>query len=114
MPDPDDKILFRAFRAANIEEELAYTAVQELRNMAGQNITAALEGHKAELGAKIEGYKAELGAKIEGRFAEVSGKIDAQASEIRTTRWMMGAILALLATLTALGLLNTVLGLAGR
>lgn len=32
--------------------------------------------------------------------------------EIRATRWMLGAILALLAVLAALGLLNIALGLA--
>ncbi len=31
--------------------------------------------------------------------------------DIRTTRWMMGAVLALLAALIALGVFNTVLGL---
>ena len=72
--------------------------------MAGQNITAHLDARFAELNAKMDSQKVEL-----------NGKIDAQkeafGTEIRATRWMMGAILALLATLAALGLFNTARGL---
>ena len=61
---------------------------------------------------------AELGSKIDALRVELNGKIDAQkevfGSEIRTTRWMMGAILALLAILAALGLFNTALDLMDR
>ena len=68
--------------------------------MAGQSVTA------------------ELGSKIDALRVELNGKIDAQKevfeSEMRTTRWMMGAILALLAILAALGLFNTALGLMDR
>ena len=66
-------------------EGMAFTAVQEVRNMAGQNIDAKLEAMRAEIAAQ--------GAKTD------------------STRWMLGAVVALLATLTALGLFNTVLGL---
>ena len=129
---PDDKILYQAWREAGISEDLAYTAVQEVREMAGENITATLEGHKAELSSALEGQKAELSAALasnqaatDALRAELNGKIDSQGSkidaqkdslgtEIRMTRWMMGAILALLATLTALGLLNTILGLVAK
>ena len=85
MTDPDDKILFDALRRAGISEDMAYTAVQEVRNMAGQNIDAKLEAIRAEIAAQ--------GAKND------------------STRWMLGAVLAPLATLAALGLLNTALGL---
>ncbi len=61
---------------------------------------------------------AELGSKIDALRVELNGKIDAQkevfGSEIRTTRRLLGAVLALLAILTALSLFNTALGLMDR
>ncbi len=50
MSDSADKILFDALRDAVVAEQLAYTAVQEVRNMAGQNFTA-------ELGSKIDAQR---------------------------------------------------------
>ena len=60
--------------------------------MAGQNIDAKLEAIRAEIAAQ-------------------GAEIAAQGAKTDSTRWMLGAVLALLATLTALGLLNTVLNL---
>ena len=60
--------------------------------MAGQNIDAKLEAIHAEIAAQ--------GAKI----AAIGAKTD-------STRWMLGAVLALSATLTALELFNTALAL---
>jgi 2-phosphoglycerate kinase len=81
--------LFRALRSVGVEPDLAYSADDEVRSQAGQNVITVLDA----------------------RFAELSAKIDSQATEIRSNRWMMGAVLALLATLTALGVFNTALGL---
>ena len=86
--------------------------------MAGQNITAHLDARFAELNAKIDSQKVELNGKIDAQGNKIDAqgtKIDAQKeafeTEIRSTRWMMGAILALLAVLAAIGLFNTALGL---
>ena len=62
---------------------MAYAAVQEVHDVAGQNIDAKFEAIRAEIAA--------IGAKND------------------STRWMLGAALALSATLTALGLLSTAL-----
>ncbi len=107
VSDPDDKILFDALREAGATENLAYTAVQEVRNMAGQNIIAAIDA----LNGKIDAQGTKIDGKIDAQGTKIDSKIDAQGTEIRATRWMLGAILALLATLAALGLFNTVLGL---
>lgn len=69
--------------------------------MAGQNVFAA-----------IDALRIQLNGKIDAQGAKIDGKIDAQGAEIRATRWMLGAILALPATLTALGLFNTLPGLS--
>lgn len=78
--------LFEALEIAQVPSLKAYTAVQEVRLMAGENIIAV----------------------IETKFEVLSSKLDAQQTEIRSTRWMMGAVFALMATLTALGVFNTV------
>ena len=76
--------LFRALRQGGAEENLAFTATQEVVEMAGHNIAALLGAHKTELAAKF----------------------DAQKAELTTLRWMLMAVLALLAALTALGIIN--------
>ena len=45
----DDKKFFQALRAANVPEDLSYTAVQELGNMAGQNIAASITALEAKI-----------------------------------------------------------------
>lgn len=54
----------------------------------------------------------ELGAKID----KLGSKLDLQkeffAGEMRAVRWMLGAILALSATLTVLSLFHTLVGLS--
>lgn len=66
--------LFEALVIAQIPSLKSYTAVQEVRHMAGENISA-------ELNAKFE---------------VLSSKID-------STRWMMGSLLALVAIAAAGG-----------
>lgn len=83
--------LFRALRSAGVEPDPACRADDEVRSQAGQNVITV----------------------VNARFDELSAKIDSQATEIRSNRWMMGAVLALLATLTALGVFNTALDLVG-
>ena len=46
---------------------------------------------------------------IDAKFEAIRAEIAAQGAKNDSTRWMLGAALALSATLTALGLLNTAL-----
>ena len=75
MPDEplssDDKPTFDALRQAGVEEGLAYTAAQMIRDLADRNVLSPL------------------------------------AARMAAMRWMLAAILALLAALTALGLFST-------
>lgn len=63
MAGSNDRLLFEAFREAGASEKTAYTAVQEVRNMAGQNIFAAIDALRVELNGKIEAQ----GDKIEAQ-----------------------------------------------
>lgn len=57
----DDKRLYHLFRKAGMDEDGAYTAVQEVRNMAGQNIIARMEAQAAELKAEVRGIHRIIG-----------------------------------------------------
>ena len=52
-------------------------------------------------------------AAIDALRDELNAKIDAQIAEAKSTRWMVGVVMALLAILTGLCVLNTVFGLMG-
>ena len=77
--------LFRALRAAGVEAELAYSADDEVRAQAGQNVTAVLNV----------------------RFSELSAKIDAVNSRIDTLQRVIWPLIVLLAS-TVFGLLYRV------
>ena len=83
-PQARGGLLFRALRQGGSEEDLAFAATQEVIEMAGHNISAVLRTHRAELSAHI---------------AELNAKVDA-------LRWMLMAVLALLAALTTLGIIS--------
>ena len=76
-PQARGSVLFRALRQGGSEEDLAFAATQEVIEMAGQNILAAMRADRTERSAKIDAL-----------------------------RWMLMAVLALLAAITALGIIN--------
>lgn len=53
-PEADNRILFKAFLGANVDEVLAFDAVEETRKMAGDNHSAAIGVMKAEMHGKFE------------------------------------------------------------
>ena len=98
MPVSDDKILFDALRKAGAPEDMAYTAVQEVRNMAGQNVTAELGARIAELGtntdAKFAGMNAKFAgadAKIDSMRAEIMARLDAERRIVWTLLLLIAA-----------------------
>ncbi|MDE0166753.1 MAG: hypothetical protein OXL36_16780 [Bryobacterales bacterium] len=65
--DPQRTGLFAALRSANADELLAYNAVEEVRNMAAQN--------------------------IDEKFEVQNAKFDAVNASINSLRWMTGGLL---------------------
>ena len=67
MPDtglvlnPDDKPIYEALRAGGVPEDLAYTAVQRIRDVAAANM-----------------------------IAQLMAKLDAQNAQLAALRWLMG------------------------
>ena len=77
--DPDGLAVLHALSRDDLSPKDAYNAVQGLRNMAGQNIIAAIEAYKGEMAAKL----------------------DAQNAKLDALRWMIGGGFALLGILIA-------------
>ncbi len=122
--DPPDKsvglskkgALFRALLKAGCDAEVAYTALEEARSMAGENVTARIEGQLTDfnqLAAQVRGELRELknliaeqgetlthhGAKLD----VLAVRMDGLKTEMRL---MWGALGALV---TVLGLVFTLL-----
>ena len=104
----------------------AYSADDEVRSQAGQNVITVLNARFAELNAKIEAFETRIDAKIEaletridakienaqGQIdslrAELSGRLDAVNSRIDTLQRVIWPLVVLLAS-TVFGLLYRVL-----
>lgn len=78
--------LFRALRNAPVDAETAYEAIEEIRDMAGQNVVAELRAHSdrryAELRAHSDSNYAELRARIDSNYAELNARIDNNHAEL--------------------------------
>ena len=56
-PDPDDKRVFFLLRKTGLDEDEAYTLVQELQNMAAANLIARFE---SKMDAQLQALRSEL------------------------------------------------------
>ena len=78
--------LFRALRNAPVDAETAYEAIEEIRDMAGQNVVAELRAHSdrryAELRAHSDSNYAELRAHSDSNYAELRARIDSNYAEL--------------------------------
>ena len=83
----DTKPVFKAFRAAKVDEETAYEATYAIQNLAGWNLREALAAFRRYVEAKLTGQD----AKIDIVRAEVS----ALAREVRFLRWLILVFFAL-------------------
>lgn len=82
--DPDDKPIYDALREAGAPENLAYTPVQRIRDVAAANLIV-------QFMAKLDAQNAKLDA--------ISG---AQESRLRMLTWMIAAAVALVGILVRL------------
>ena len=70
--------IYRALRTPEPDPDLAHAAVEEIRELSGQNVIAVVGSQIAELKAQMADFRAEM--KV--GFAEVNARIDAQAARI--------------------------------
>ena len=104
MTDPDDRVLFDVLREAGASEKMAYTAVQEVRNMAGQNVFAAIDAMRVEMNGKIEQQGTRIDGKIDQQGTRIDGKIDAQTAGINSQKRMIWTLIGILCTAVMGGL----------
>ena len=81
--------IYRALRTPEPDPDLAHAAVEEIRELSGQNVIAVVGSQIAELKAQMADFRAEMKAEItevraemKTGFAEVNARIDAQAARI--------------------------------
>ena len=70
--------IYRALRTPEPDPDLAHAAVEEIRELSGQNVIAVVGSQIAELKSQMADFRAEMKA----GFAEVNARIDAQAARI--------------------------------
>ena len=82
--DPDALAVLHVLSSISSNPEDVYNALEGLRHMAGHAIAAALEAHKAELGAKIDTQNAKIdtqGAKIDAKIDTQNARFEAQSTQ---------------------------------
>ena len=108
MPEPlnpDDKPVYDALREAGVSEDLAYTAVQRIREVASANIIAQFMGRLDAQNAKLDAQSVKLdaqNAKLDARDAKLDAISAAMESRIRMLMWMIGAAVAIIGILVRL------------
>ena len=98
----DTKPVFKAFRAAKVDEETAYEATYAIQNLAGWNLREALAAFRRYVEAKLTALDAKIDAKIESLRTEVNADINglraevrSLAREVRFLRWLILVFFAL-------------------
>ena len=77
--EPDDKRLFHLFRSVGMDGDGAFTAVQEIRTMAGQNILAKID----EQTAKLQAQSAELRAQGAEQSKTLQTQVASQTADLK-------------------------------
>ena len=82
--NPDDKPIYEALRAAGTPEDLAYTAVQRIRDVAAANLIARFE------------------SKLDALSAQQDAKLAALDTKLRMLLWMVPVAVAVIGILVRL------------
>ncbi len=116
-PAPDAKRAFLLLRRLGLDDDEAYTLLQEIGNMAAANLIARFESkldtqnalldtRNALFESKLDTQNALFESKLDTQNALFESKLDTQNAKLDALRWMFGAVMGLLAALLALGLLD--------
>ena len=89
--------LVEALRSTGIDDSLIYNAIDEIRDMGGSNVFAAINTLDASITGKLDALTAEFNGKLDTKVAELNGRIDSLVNESRTNRWFLGAFIAFVA-----------------
>ena len=75
-PEPPADAIYRAWRSAQVDPDLAYEATEQIRTQAGHNVITVVESRFVEFGARFD--------VMESRFVEFGARLDALADRIDT------------------------------
>ena len=110
-PEPPVDAIYRAWRAARVDPDLAHEAVEQVRAQAGRNVIDIMESRFAVVESRFDAVESVM----ESRFAVVESRFDAVESvmesrfdelkaEIRVLQRVIWPLIGILAT-TVFGLL---------
>ena len=106
--------LYKALSSPNPDPQVVHAAIEEVRQIASQNVIAVIggqiESQSARIDTQITELKAQidiLGAKIDSQGAEIRSEIKAQTARIDILQRVIWPLIGLLAT-TVFGLLYRV------
>ena len=102
--EPVTGALFQALSSPEPDPKVVHAAIEEVRQIASQNVIAVLGAQITELKAQID----ILTAKIDSQGAEIRAEIKAQTARIDVLQRVIWPLIGLLAT-TVFGLLYRVL-----
>ncbi len=101
VPAPDAKRLFLLLRGLGLDDEQAYTFVQEVDNMAAANLIARFESKLDAQNTKLDAQNTKLDAqstRFESKLDAHNTKLDAISSAVdsrlRMLMWLIGAAVA--------------------
>ena len=92
-PEPPVDAIYRAWRAARVDPDLAHEAVEQVRAQAGRNVIDIMESRFAVMESVME-----------SRFAVMESRFDELKAEIRVLQRVIWPLIGILAT-TVFGLL---------
>lgn len=75
--------IYRAFRSANADPDLAHAAVAQVREIAGENVVTAIRSDITELRAELHGEVRELRAELQGEIRELQGEMREMRAELQ-------------------------------
>ena len=96
IPAPPVDDIYRAWREAGVNPDLAHAAVEQVRDQAGRNVIVVMGSRFDELSAKIDAQSARLDGKIDAQGAHLEAKIDAQGARLEAKIDAQGARLEVL------------------
>ncbi len=95
-PEPPVDAIYRAWRAAQVDPDLAHEAVEQVRAQAGRNVIDIMESRFEVIESRFE--------VIESRFEVMESRFDELKAEIRILQRVIWPLIGILAT-TVFGLL---------
>ena len=84
--NPSSKPVYDAWRVANVEEDVAYTATEAVQDMAAHNITETLNSMKESTQFTLDSMKASTNASITALTDSMQASFAGQQESINTLR----------------------------